>query len=121
MRADADQGVGAEDASGFLDRQIVLAEMDAVSIVKLGDVGPIIDDEERAGGARYLTNREPAPTECGRQLLLAQLDYLGPPRVASLTVPTSDARHSASLTSTQSRASASRCRAFGPARWPVEV
>src|SRR5262249_28675844 len=45
--ADADQKVRACDMSCVLDRQVALSQVNAVGLRQAGNVGPVVDDEQR--------------------------------------------------------------------------
>ena len=70
--------VGADDPPRVADRDVVLAEVDAVGAGQAGEVGPVVEDEPGPG----LGRQDPDLAGAGEQLavgeaLLAELDHVG--------------------------------------------
>ena len=73
-----DDRVGPEDLPRLGRRHVVLADVDAVRVELAGEVGIVVDDEERAEGVgQPPEGRGRAPDRAVRLLAVAQLDHPG--------------------------------------------
>jgi hypothetical protein len=70
VRRDADESAGAQHRARDRDRHVVLPEVDAIGVDGRRDVGPVVHDEERAGGARRRADRESRVVERARRRTL---------------------------------------------------
>jgi hypothetical protein len=78
VRRRADDRVRADDRAGVLDGQVVLTNVNTVSARETRDVGPIVDDELRAGIVGEPDERFGKRQPCGaRWRLVAKLQQPG--------------------------------------------
>ena len=77
MGGEADDGIGAGQAAGLGNRDVVLADVDAVGLARCDEVGTVVDQEERAmaigRGAKVGCGAEQALVA---RILVAQLDQV---------------------------------------------
>ena len=74
-----DDAAGADHGAGRGDVAVVLADVDAVGPRGDGEVGPVVDDEQRAGGGAQLAGRLRGGEELGvGRVLVAQLEDVDP-------------------------------------------
>ena len=78
MGGEADDRVGAEGGAGFGDGEVVLADVEAVGVAGVGELGVVVDDEQGAVGVGDAAEGGAGALDLAAgEGLLAELDDVG--------------------------------------------